>query len=147
MFANPSFVAADNLDKILRGSALTPTKKRSIEMESDLRNLLRTRPTASFSDLYSRNIQRNRDHELPTYGQIRDEFGLDSIDDNFVGFLGNDKDAELEDIYESPDNMDLWVGIIAEPRVNNSILGDVGTKIVRDNFLRIRDGDRFWFER
>lgn len=43
----------------------------------------------------------------------------------------------------SMDNVDVWVGGILETRDGP---GELFEKIIMDQFSRIRDGDRFWFE-
>ena len=40
----------------------------------------------------------------------------------------------------------MWVGIIAEDNVEDGIMGDLGGRIVGEQFQRLRDGDRFWYE-
>ena len=55
--------------------------------------------------------------------------------------------ARLQNVYKDIDNIDLWVGGLAEDHVPSSSLGDTFHKIVREQFLRIRDGDRFWYQR
>ena len=55
--------------------------------------------------------------------------------------------SKLKTIYEVPDNCDLWVCIISEKSLENAVLGELGATIVGDQFQRIRDGDRFWYER
>jgi dual oxidase len=40
------------------------------------------------------------------------------------------------------DNVDVWVGGILE---TDKGPGELFTKIIKDQFTRIRDGDRFWY--
>jgi hypothetical protein len=44
------------------------------------------------------------------------------------------------------DNIDLWVGGLAEDHLPNSSLGATFTRILVDQFTRLRDGDRFWYQ-
>ena len=48
--------------------------------------------------------------------------------------------------YDSPDDVDLWVGGLAEQKDSDSMLGETMSKINADQFQRLRDGDRFWYE-
>ena len=41
------------------------------------------------------------------------------------------------------DNVDVWVGGILE---TNKGPGELFTQIIKDQFTRIRDGDRFWYK-
>jgi hypothetical protein len=48
--------------------------------------------------------------------------------------------------YGSVDNIDLWVGALAENHLPGSSIGPLLTAIFQDQFTRLRDGDRFYFE-
>ena len=43
------------------------------------------------------------------------------------------------------DKVDLWVGGLAENHVNGGSMGQTFTKIIADQFQRLRDGDRFFY--
>jgi hypothetical protein len=53
----------------------------------------------------------------------------------------------LQELYGNVDNIDLWVGGLAEDHTRSGSLGPLFTEIVSDQFERLRDGDRFWYER
>jgi hypothetical protein len=44
------------------------------------------------------------------------------------------------------DNVDLWVGGLAEDHVRGASVGQTFRTIVADQFERLRDGDRFWYQ-
>ena len=51
----------------------------------------------------------------------------------------------LNDLYEgNVDNMDVFVGGMLE--TENGQPGELFRLILLDQFVRLRDGDRFWFE-
>src|SRR5262249_335915 len=52
-----------------------------------------------------------------------------------------------KDLYGTVNNIDLWVGAMAEDHVRGSSTGPLVRRIIADQFQRLRDGDRFWFER
>jgi len=54
--------------------------------------------------------------------------------------------ASLAATYGSVDNIDLWIGGLAEDHLPNSSVGAAFTAILVDQFTRLRDGDRFWYE-
>ena len=54
--------------------------------------------------------------------------------------------ATLRKLYKDIDLVDLWVGGIAEDAEAGSELGETFRTIIVDQFVRIRDGDRFFFE-
>jgi hypothetical protein len=53
----------------------------------------------------------------------------------------------LQGLYGSVDNIDLWVGALAEDHVPGGSVGPTMRAIIRDQFIRLRDGDRFWYQR
>ena len=100
-----------------------------------------------FTYVYSMDIQRGRDHGLPTYGVVAEELGLGAVN-AFAGFTDDSTiNGKLEELYGNPNQLDLIVGIFAEKPKANSILGKVGTHIAAKNFERARSSDRFWYER
>ena len=38
------------------------------------------------------------------------------------------------------------MGILGEPRVKGSLMGELGIKMIGEAFRNIRDGDSFWYE-
>ena len=50
---------------------------------------------------------------------------------------------KLKSLYENADSIDIWVGGILETKKGP---GELFTKIIEDQFQRIRDGDRFWYK-
>ena len=55
--------------------------------------------------------------------------------------------SKLKSLYRDINNIDLWVGGLAEDHIPGSDLGATFHAIFREGVLRIRDGDRFWYER
>jgi hypothetical protein len=53
---------------------------------------------------------------------------------------------ELASLYGTVDNIDLWVGGLAEDHLRGSSVGPLFTAIMVDQFTRVRDCDRFFFE-
>ena len=115
-------------------------------MIDDVRNFLFGPPGAGGFDLASLNIQRGRDHGLPGYNQARVDFGLEPA----AGFADVNPDplvqANLAAAYETVDDVDLWVGGLAEPHVPGALVGETILTILKDQFERLRDGDRFWYQ-
>ena len=54
--------------------------------------------------------------------------------------------AKLAAAYEHVDDIDLWVGGLAEEHVPGGLVGETFRAILVDQFTRLRDGDRFWYE-
>ena len=100
------------------------------------------------------NIQRGRDHALPPYIQFRSACGLDK---NLTGGLVTDFSqltnidpvqlGKIKQSYDSPADIDLFVGGVSEKPQKGSIFGETFTCLIAQSFKRYRFGDRFWYER
>ena len=49
--------------------------------------------------------------------------------------------------YATVDAIDAWVGGLAEDHRPGAMVGEFLWTVLRDQFQRLRDGDRFWYER
>ena len=148
--AHEMFLEEDSIDTVLRGLAKQKHQAIDSKVVDDLRNFLFGEPGQGGFDLVSLNIQRGRDHGVASYNDTREALGL-SRATSFAG-ITTDPDVQnaLEEAYEyDVDNIDLWVGGLAEdPLVSKgSQLGELFTTIVVRQFDAIRAADRFWHER
>ncbi|XP_057291712.1 lactoperoxidase-like [Hydractinia symbiolongicarpus] len=100
-------------------------------------------------DLTALNIQRGRDHGLPTYGTWRSVCNLPAVNtfDDLVGIMPNRTINNLKEVYSSPNDIDIFAAGMAERRTNGKMLGPTFQCIQRIQFERLRDGDRFFYER
>lgn len=136
-----------NIDPLMRGLALKVCQKIDTYVVDGVRNFLFGDPAAGGLDLVSLNIQRGRDHGLPSYTQVRNGLSLSAIND--FADISSDPDVQtrLAAAYEDEvDLIDLWVGGLAEDRVPGALVGPTFRAILIDQFTRLRDGDRFWYE-
>lgn len=97
-----------------------------------------------------------RDHGVVDYNTAREAFGLKRIT-SVDQFLKETKSAtpldvvkELEKMHRKNstkhflwDNIDVWTGGILETTYRP---GPLFREIIKDQFTRIRNADRFWFE-
>jgi peroxidase len=145
-FFNPTEISGPGIEPYLRGMATQRAQELDNQVVDDVRNFLFGPPGAGGFDLASLNIQRGRDHGLPGYNQARTDFGLPRV----TSFAQISSDpvvqAKLASVYDSPDQVDLWVGGLAEDHVPGAMVGPTFFVILRDQFERLRDGDRFWYE-
>ncbi len=143
-FFAPQELTANGIDSILRGLAMQVCQTIDAEVVDDVRNFLFGQPGAGGFDLVALNIQRGRDHGLPSYNEARSGFGLAPAA-SFADISSNPEVvAQLQAAYASVADVDLWVGGLAEDPHNNGQLGELFHTIVRQQFLVLRDGDRFW---
>ncbi|XP_039446260.1 chorion peroxidase-like [Culex pipiens pallens] len=96
------------------------------------------------SDLASLNIQRGRDHALRPYNDYRAWAGLPKIQSfDELGQAG----VKLAQVYESPDDIDLFVGaLVVESGSKNSLVGETFGHLISEQFARLKYGDRFYYK-
>jgi hypothetical protein len=145
-FFDPSLIEEEGIDSILRGLAAQKCQELDAHLIDEVRNFLFGPPGAGGFDLASLNIQRGRDHGIPDFNSARVGLGLEP-----VGFMSDiavdDIDADaLSSVYDSPEQVDLWVGALCEKDVPDSMVGETYQRILVDQFIRLRDGDRFYYE-
>ena len=54
--------------------------------------------------------------------------------------------AKLASCYATVDDIDLWMGALSEDHVNGGQVGELIFTVLRNQFTRLRDGDRFWYQ-
>jgi hypothetical protein len=54
--------------------------------------------------------------------------------------------GRLASLYGGVDDMDPWVALLAEPQAPGAMVGPTLRTILADQFRRLRDGDRFWYQ-
>jgi hypothetical protein len=145
-FFNPSLVSSTGVDPILKYLASSNSEEIDTKIVDGLRNFLFGPPGAGGMDLASLNIQRGRDHGLSDYNSTRAALGLPKVT-SFAQITSDTQlQASLQSLYGTVDNIDLWVGGLAEDHVAGSSVGPTFQRILVDQFTRTRDGDRFWYQ-
>jgi peroxidase len=147
-FFNPSLLLEEGaLDATMRGFAEGEAESLNITMIDELRNFLFGEPGMGGLDLAALNIQRGRDHGLPDYNTARMEYGLDPLT-SFDEITSDKKLAKaLSDVYDGDiNNIDAFVGGLIEDPADGALMGELFQTIIGDQFARIRDADRFWYE-
>lgn len=149
-FNAPSILQGrDDIDPILRGLASQRSQTLDPLVVDDLRNFLFGAPGAGGFDLASLNIQRGRDFGLPSYNDARAAMGLPRVTDFHQ--ISSDPAVQnaLYQAYGSVDDIDLWVGGLAEDPLTaeGSQLGPLLRAILVHQFTALRDHDRFWHKR
>lgn len=204
-FFNPDLVKQIQLGPVMEGIGGEPQYNNDEQIDNQLRSVLFQIPVSGnpecldgptlpqcyhgVVDLGAIDIQRGRDHGMPTYNQMRQAYGLPArtsftaitgeSTDQFPAGLGIDnpaslnftqltdifgvnfgltevrdpvrdvrattRAARLRALYGSVDNVDAFVGMIVEPHVAGSELGELQRAMWAREFQRLRDGDRFFY--
>jgi peroxidase len=145
-FFNPAVLRQTGIDPILKYLASDKSEEVDLHVVDSLRNFLFGAPGAGGFDLAALNIQRGRDHGLADYNTVRAAYGLPRVT-NFTGITSDVQVQQaLKKLYGDVDHIDLWVGGLAENHLAGASVGPTFARIIADQFERLRDGDRFWYE-
>lgn len=145
-FRPDKVLSGGGVDPVLRGAAMNVAESLDTTVVDDVRNFLFGPPGSGGLDLAALNIQRGRDHGLADYNSAREAYGLAVV----TSFAEITSDVELQTqlatLYGDVNNIDVFVGGLAEDPVTGSMLGELFHTVVADQFTRLRDGDRFYYE-
>ena len=146
-FRSGALVKETGIDSILRGLAASSSQKADTRVIEGVRSFLfGFGANASARDLVAINIQRGRHNGLADYNTVRSAFGLTPVTSFAEITSDSKKQAALETLYGSVDNIDVFIGILAEDLLPGASVGETISVILRDQFWRLRDGDRFYYE-
>ena len=140
-------ITSNGIDGYLRGSILSRAQEVDTQVVDGLRNhLFRDVPELEGAlDLISLNLQRGRDHGLPKYNDLREEF----FTSRATCFEQISTDASvvnrLQQVYDSPDDVEAFVGLLAEDHLPGSSFGPTMAGLWKAELERLRDGDYFYF--
>jgi hypothetical protein len=159
-----------SVNLITRGPAnlaFSLTQFGAMEMDSKLVDAMRSFP-GNF-DVFAANVMRSRLNGIPVFNEIVKAFhpagaggdlylrrGCTDEDENsedydsetcFLNVANNAATArKLRQVYGKVKYVDPYVGLLMEDPIADSLFGPIQTAIVVDQFVRLRDGDRFWYE-
>ena len=145
------------IEPFLRGLIIQPTEAVDLSFVDDLN---------VWSEAVSLlDVQRARDVGVPPYNQVREALGLPRmnsiaelvfVSNTIQGQEQNQSTYEneqlvveaLEELYGNDiDKVDAYVGALLENAQElGDNLGPLFTLSMKDQFMRLRDGDRFWYE-
>ncbi|XP_059091674.1 chorion peroxidase-like [Tigriopus californicus] len=165
-FNNPDVVYGSHfIDQILRGMVMNPMEQFDNTISDELTNHLFQERGKQFSgmDLASLNIQRGRDHGLPGYTKYRrlclQKFESRKFNQHPQGLFQQIR--ELKDLhhifrpdvaqivarlYRHVDDIDLFTGGLSEIPLEGAVVGPTFACLIADQFEKLRQCDRFWFE-
>lgn len=145
-FNNPQIVKDNGIGSMLKYLSSDPSSEIDNMVVNSVRNLLFGAPGSGGLDLASLNIQRGRDHGLGDYNSIRAAYGLRPV----ISFAQITSDTELQgklqELYGNVNNIDPWVGMLAENHVPGASVGPTMRAVISNQFTRLRDGDRFFYQ-
>jgi hypothetical protein len=130
---------------MLKGLASQLGQENDLALVDGIRNSLFGPPGAGGLDLAALDIQRGRDHGLPDYNNLRGNYGLERV--TRFDQISSDPaiQAKLEQLFGTVDNIDAFVGALAEDHLPGTSAGPLITAVLSNQFSRLRDGDRFFY--
>ncbi|KAM6426630.1 dual oxidase 2 [Liasis olivaceus] len=139
---NPNLQTGEDVDDLLLGMSSQITKLEDNIVVEDLRDYWYGTVKYSRMDFVASWIQRGRDLGLSTYNKAREFFRLQPAKNWTDIKQKNRKILELTaNLYgNNPDHLELLLGGMLEEDET------LFQAIIEDQFVRLRDGDRFWFE-
>lgn len=145
-FFKPDFFDEDptgSVGRILAGIM----KQTCQEIDTQIMNAVREHlfGFGSCLDLASFNIQRARDHGIPPYNSLRVAYGLEPHSDFSQVTSNTDLQEKLAAAYDSVDQIDPWIGALAEDHIEDASVGELLATILADQFDRLMHGDKFFF--
>lgn len=155
LFDPYSLYGGDGVARSINSATGNSIQRYSTHVSSQLTSHLFQDPTINVSsampcglDLVSLNIQRGRDHGLPGYNAWRQYCGLPRAETfaDLEGHLDPQALKQISTLYESVDDVDLYTGALAEIPRSSNLIGPTFTSLIADQFARLRNGDRFWYE-
>ncbi|XP_050717062.1 peroxidase-like isoform X2 [Eriocheir sinensis] len=138
-----------SVDRLMLGLVFEMAQTRDVYMTNELtRHLFQTPGHHYGMDLAAINIQRGRDHGLPSYNIWREQCGLHRFTNwgELLQVMDDDTVGRLAAVYRHVDDIDLFPGGLAEKPVIRGLVGPTFACILGQQFLNLRRGDRFWFE-
>ena len=133
------------MDRVLKGLASQIGQENDLLLVDGIRNNLFGPPGAGGLDLAALDIQRGRDHGLPDYNNLREAYDVPAV--TTFAEISSDPEiqAKLEELFGTVDNIDPFVGALAEDHLPGSSVGPLIDAVVGNQFERLRDGDRFFY--
>lgn len=138
-----------SLEKILMGMTSQLGEREDSVLCSDVRDKLFGPMEFSRRDLGALNIMRGRDNGLPDYNTVRSYYNLPKIKkwNDINPKLFEEKPELLRALVSAYsnniNNIDVYVGGMLESYGDP---GELFTTVIKEQFARLRDADRFWFE-
>ncbi|NXG16772.1 DUOX2 oxidase, partial [Grallaria varia] len=140
---SPGLQKAEDVDNLLLGMSSQIAEREDNIVVEDLQDYWYGPLKYSRTDYVASWIQRGRDLGLPTYNRARERFGLKPLQNwsSLGTHLEPRVTGEVAALYASDvAGLELLPGGMLEAN------GSLFSTIILEQFVRLRDGDRFWFE-
>uniref|UniRef100_A0A1I7XPE8 Animal hem peroxidase n=1 Tax=Heterorhabditis bacteriophora TaxID=37862 RepID=A0A1I7XPE8_HETBA len=126
------------IDAVYRGFIATPARNPQRITTSVTEQLF-----SGDGDMATFNIQRGRDHGFRSYNEYRKLCQLKPVKsfEEWPEVSDSAVQNRIAQLYQTPDDLDLYVGGIIEEPIDGSAVGPTFACIIAEQFVRLRDGD------
>lgn len=145
--------AAGGLDSLFISLINEPPSKFDTNIASHLQNhLFEVKVSDDVTlaeDLAAININRGRDHGIPSYNALREKCGFrraETFNELSDLIKSPSQIMRLTETYEHVDDIDYYVGGLSEDSINGGLLGPTFSCIIALQFRDFKKGDRFFYE-
>ncbi len=143
-FNTPEIDEANGIDPLLRSLGVDFAQATDPFVVAALRDLLSATPDQM--DLIAIDVNRERDVGIATLNATRRALGLAP----YASFAQLTPDPATQalyaSIYGSIENVDLFMGGLAERHAFGGVVGETFGAVIRDQFERLRAGDRYFWQ-
>ena len=140
---------SNGIEPLLRSLGVDFSQATDVYAVAALRNLLFAGLVGGGideMDLIAIDIQREHDVGLGSLNQTRKAMGMSS----YGSFADLTPDPvlqrNLKSVYHNINNVDLFIGGLAEPHAKGAMVGPTFQAIIADQFQALRAGDRFFWQ-
>jgi hypothetical protein len=137
------------MDNYIMGMINQVAQAYDNSITQEVTNHLFQEPGKKFGlDLASINIQRAREHGVPSYNRWREFCGFRAFKswDEMLGTFSNQTVNGYKKYYASIEDIDVWSAGVSEKPMPGSMVGPTFGCLMAKQFHNFRFGDRFWYE-
>ncbi|XP_004709888.1 thyroid peroxidase [Echinops telfairi] len=150
-FSPRRLILEGGVDPLVRGLLARAAKAQAQGqlMNEELTEKLFVLSDSGTLDLASLNLQRGRDHGLPGYNEWREFCSLPRLKtqaDLNTAIANRSIVEKIMNLYKHPDNIDVWLGGLAENFLPGARTGPLFACIIGRQMKALREGDWFWWE-
>ncbi|XP_067944137.1 probable oxidoreductase PXDNL [Watersipora subatra] len=147
LLMNPHLLHTFGVGDVLRGVITDAAKEPGTDISHHLEKAFRfSNRTLGGMDLIAFNIQRGRDHGIPSYTEMRKICRLSEPNTFEELDMPQEVKEKLASVYRSVKDIDAWTGATSEHKAPGAMVGELNLCILGRQFRSLRLGDRFWYE-
>ncbi|KAJ8676079.1 hypothetical protein QAD02_011865 [Eretmocerus hayati] len=136
-----------NFESLLRGLVTQTMQKSDVNFDKEVTEYLFRSASRYGMDLESLDIQRGRDHGIPSYNSYRELCNLGRAHGfhDLINEVSLNHIEKLQTYYEHVDDIDLIVGATLETKLPGTLLGPTLQCLIGEQFYRSRVGDKYFY--